>query len=133
MLTIDDDGTTVVEWRLTTDGVERTCVDGYRPTMYVGAPVSELYGEHGGPTPRVQLPARGALTEGLRELRSFLEGQAAVESLSVDVWRQTFRADARPVLRVECREIDDVRSVARRVQQFGDADAYTCYNVDLTR
>ncbi|QZP39388.1 type B DNA-directed DNA polymerase [Halobaculum magnesiiphilum] len=133
VLAIDYDGTTVVEWRLTADGVERTRVDDYRPTMYVGAPVSELYGEHGGQTPRVQLPARGALTEPLEDLRTFLRGQAAVESLSVDVWRQTFRSDARPVLKIECREIDDVRSVARRVQQFGAADTYTCYNVDVTR
>ncbi|WP_284014746.1 type B DNA-directed DNA polymerase [Halobaculum litoreum] len=133
VLTIDYDDTAVTEWRLTSDGVERTRVDDYRPTMYVGAPVAELYGEHGGPTPRARLPKRGALTDALADVRAFFEGHDAVADLSVDVWRQTFRSDARPVLRVDCRRIEDVRAVARRVHQFGDADAHTCYNVDLTR
>ncbi|WP_435062823.1 type B DNA-directed DNA polymerase [Halobaculum sp. EA56] len=133
VLTLDFDDDCVTEWRLARDSVERTEVDDYHPTMYVGAPVSELYGLDGGQTPKPQIPDRGALTESLRSLRAFLEGQAAVEDAGVDVWRQTFRSSARPVLRVDCRGIEDVRSIARRIHQFGEPDEHTCYDVDLTR
>ncbi|WP_277554075.1 type B DNA-directed DNA polymerase [Halobaculum limi] len=133
VLTIDYDGTSVVEWHLTADGVDRRRVSDYRPTMYVGAPVSQLYGEQGGPTPNPRMPRAGALSESLEALQSFLDGHEAVVDLSPDVWRQTFRTSFRPVLRVECRRIQDVRSVAKRIHQFGDPDEHTCYNVDLTR
>ncbi|QZX99808.1 type B DNA-directed DNA polymerase [Halobaculum rubrum] len=133
VLAIDYDNDSVTEWRLTADGVERTVVDDYRPTLFVGSPVSELYGRDGGPNPEPKLARRGAIPESLRDLRSFLDGQDAVADLTIDVWRQTFRSSARPVLRVDCRRIEDIRSVARRIHQFGDPDAYTCYNVDLTR
>lgn len=41
VLTVDFDGESVVEWRVTPDGICRTVVDDYQPTLYVGAPVSE--------------------------------------------------------------------------------------------
>ncbi|MFC7070501.1 type B DNA-directed DNA polymerase [Halobaculum lipolyticum] len=133
VLTIDFDDEQVTEWHLAGDGVEARTITDYRPTLYVGAPVSQLYGKEGGQTPDPRMPRRGALSASLQEIRSFLDGQEAVVDLCPDVWRQTFRTSFRPVLRVECRRVQDVRSVARRVHQFGDPDEHTCYNVDLTR
>ncbi|TKX83561.1 DNA polymerase I, partial [Halorubrum sp. SS5] len=45
----------------------------------------------------------------------------------------TFRTDARPLLRVDAASIEAVRRIASRVQEFGQPDTYTCYNVDFTR
>ena len=132
VLTVDvlDDGR-VRTWRVDTDGAVAAVVDDYTPTLYVGDPVSGLYGREGGasptPTPRCDL------SDALRELRQFLSGQDAVAGLSVESHRQTFRTDPRPLLRVDAADLRAVRSIASRVRQFDRADAYTCYNVDFTR
>jgi DNA polymerase I len=132
VLTVDhlDDGC-VAEWRLTPDGVDREVREGYRPTLFVGDPVDDLYGRRGGddPTP----PACDGLSDALCELRSFLDGQAAVADLGVESHRQTFRTEARPLLRVDASSVDAVRRIAKRVREFDRPDAHTCYDVDLTR
>jgi DNA polymerase I len=132
MLTADflGDGRVRV-WRLDADGVTTEVVDGYTPTLYVGDPVSALYGRDGGASP--DLPDRTGLSDELVELRAFLSGQEAVADLAVESHRQTFRTGPRPVLRVDASGPDAARSVAKRVRQFGRSDAFTCYNVDLTR
>ena len=101
-------------------------IDKTRPTI-----LSIFDGRQGGATPSP--PERDGLSPPLQDLPAFLDGQAAVGALGVESHRQTFRTDARPLLRVDAASIDDVRSVAKRVEQFGQPDAYTCYNVDLTR
>jgi DNA polymerase I len=121
----------VARWTLTPDGVAREVREGYRPTLFVGDPASDLYGRSGGPAPTP--PPRQGLSEALRDLRSFLDGQEAVAGLGVEAHRQTFRTDARPLLRVDAASVEAVRSLARRVRRFGRPDAYTCYNVDFTR
>jgi DNA polymerase I len=121
----------VARWTLTPDGVAREVRDGYRPTLYVGDAVDDLYGRAGGPRP--EPPARDGLSPALSALRSFLDGQRAVADLGVESHRQTFRTGARPVLRVDAASVDDVRTVAKRVRQFERPGTYTCYNVDLTR
>jgi DNA polymerase I len=125
-----DDGR-VARWTLTPDGVDREVREGYRPTLFVGDSAGDLYGESGGPAPTP--PARRGLSEALRDLRSFLDGQEAVAGLGVEAHRQTFRTDARPLLRIDAASIEAVRSLASRVRRFGRPDAYTCYNVDFTR
>ncbi|WP_066418711.1 type B DNA-directed DNA polymerase [Halorubrum aethiopicum] len=124
-------GGRVAAWTLTPNGVAREVHEDHRPTLFVGDAPSDLYGRTGGsnPTP----PARDGLSEPLADLRSFLDGQAAVADLSVESHRQTFRTDARPLLRVDATSIDAVRAIAKRVRQFDQPDTYTCYNVDFTR
>ncbi|GAB6878404.1 type B DNA-directed DNA polymerase [Halorubrum gandharaense] len=131
-LTVDylDDGR-VSTWQITPDGATRSTHDDYTPTLYVGDAAGDLYGRHGGPTP--EPPSRPTLSDVLVELRDFLDGQEAVAALGVEDHRQTFRTSPRPVLRVNATSIEAVHSVAKRVQPFGPPDAYTCYNVDLTR
>jgi len=132
VLTVDHLGDgRVAEWRLAPDGVERDVREGYRPTLFVGDPVDDLYGRAGGPDPTP--PARDGLSDALCSLRSFLDGQAAVADLGVESHRQTFRTAARPLLRVDAASIDAVRTIARRVRRFDRPSAYTCYDVDLTR
>ena len=121
----------VARWTLTPDGVAREVHEDYQPTLFVGDSAGDLYGRSGGPVP--DPPSRDGLSKPLRELRSFLDGQEAVKRLSVEAHRQTFRTDPRPLLRVDAASIEAVRSVARRVRQFGQPDTYTCYNVDFTR
>ena len=121
----------VVRWRLTPDGAAREVHEDHHPTLFVGDAAGDLYGRSGGPDPTP--PSRDGLSDALRDLWSFLDGQDAVERLSVEAHRQTFRTDARPLLRVDAASIDAVRRVASRVQQFGQPDTYTCYNVDFTR
>ncbi|GAA0533323.1 type B DNA-directed DNA polymerase [Halorubrum ejinorense] len=132
VLTVDflDDGR-VAEWRLASDGADREVRESYRPTLFVGDPVDDLYGRAGGPDPTP--PARDGLSDALCDLRSFLDGQAAVDALDVESHRQTFRTTARPLLRVDAASIDAVRTIAKRVRGFDRPDAYTCYDVDLTR
>jgi len=131
MLTSEYADGDVIEWRLTAESAERMVQDDYRPTLYVGDAVGDLYGRHGGPTPSP--PARDGLSDALADVRSFLAGQQAVERLGVERHRQTFRTPARPVLRVDASGNDEIRRIAKRVQQYGEPDTYTCYNVDLTR
>ena len=121
----------VAAWTLTPAGADREVREGYRPTLFVGDPVDDLYGRRGGPDPTP--PARDGLSDSLRDLRSFLDGQAAVAGLGVEPHRQTFRTTARPLLRVDAASIEAVRTIAKRVRQFDRPDASTCYNVDLTR
>ncbi|ELZ35181.1 type B DNA-directed DNA polymerase [Halorubrum distributum] len=132
VLTVDflDDGR-VAEWHIAPDGADREVREDYRPTLFVGDPVDDLYGRAGGPDPTP--PARDGLSDALCSLRSFLDGQAAVAGLGVESHRQTFRTTARPLLRVDAASIDAVRTIARRVREFDRPDAYTCYDVDLTR
>ncbi|MBP1923688.1 DNA polymerase I [Halorubrum alkaliphilum] len=132
VLTLDnlDDGR-VVEWRLTADGIASSVRESYTPTLYIGDASGDLYGRQGGMTP--SLPERDRLSPALRELRAFLDGQQAVSDLTVESHRQTFRTEARPLLRVDTASIEAVRTVAKRVRQFDQPDTYTCYNVDLTR
>ncbi|MEZ3165498.1 type B DNA-directed DNA polymerase [Halorubrum sp. RMP-47] len=132
VLTVDHLGDgRVAEWRLAPAGVERDVREDYRPTLFVGDSVDDLYGRAGGPDPTP--PDRDGLSDALRELRSFLDGQAAVADLGVESHRQTFRTAARPLLRVDAASVDAVRTVAKRVRRFDRPDAYTCYDVDLTR
>lgn len=130
VLTVDTlaDGR-VATWRLTPDGAART-VHPYQPTLFVGDAVDDLYGSSGGASP--SLPARAGLSTALADLREFLAGQQAVADLGVEYHRQTFRTDPRPLLRVDATNLDTVRTIAKRARQFGEPDAYTCYNVDLT-
>lgn len=121
----------IVRWALTVTGAEREVQESYRPTLFVGDTVSDLYGRAGGPDPSP--PARSSLSEPLADLRAFLDGQQAVADLSVESHRQTFRTAARPVLRIDAASIEDVRTIANRMRQFGQSDTYTCYNVDFTR
>ncbi|EMA64494.1 DNA polymerase I [Halorubrum distributum JCM 13561] len=125
-----DDGR-VAEWHIAPDGADREVREDYRPTLFVGDPVDDLYGRAGGPDPTP--PARDGLSDALCSLRSFLDGQAAVAGLGVESHRQTFRTTARPLLRIDAASIDAVRTIARRVREFDRPDAYTCYDVDLTR
>jgi DNA polymerase I len=121
----------VARWTLTPAGVAREVHEEYRPTLFVGDAAGDLYGQSGGPDPTP--PSREGLSESLRELRSFLDGQDAVAGIDVEAHRQTFRTDARPLLRVDAASIEAVRTIAKRVRQFGEPDTYTCYNVDFTR
>ena len=121
----------VARWTLTSDGVAHEVHEDYRPTLFVGDPAGDLYGRSGGPAPTP--PSRDGLSDALRELRAFLNGQEAVARLDVEAHRQTFRTDARPLLRVDAASVEVVRRIARRVRQFGQPDTYTCYDVDLTR
>ena len=121
----------VARWTLTPDGVAREVHENHHPTLLVGDSAGDLYGQSGGPAPSP--PPRDEISKALRELRSFLDGQEAVAGLGVEEHRQTFRTDARPLLRVEAASIEAVRSIAKRVRQFGQPDSYTCYNVDFTR
>ncbi|MDB2242664.1 type B DNA-directed DNA polymerase [Halorubrum ezzemoulense] len=121
----------VAQWTLTPDGVARDVYDDYRPTLFVGDAPDDLYGWTGGPDPSP--PSRDGLSDALSELLSFLGGQQAVADLGVESHRQTFRTDARPLLRVDTTSIEAVRTVAKRVRQFDQPDTYTCYNVDFTR
>lgn len=121
----------IVRWALTATGAEREVQESYRPTLFIGDTVSDLYGRAGGPDPSP--PARSSLSEPLADLRAFLDGQQAVADLSVESHRQTFRTAARPVLRIDAASIEDVRTIANRMRQFGQSDTYTCYNVDFTR
>ena len=131
-LTLDylDDGR-VVEWTLTPNGAARTIHNGYTPSLYVGDAPGDLYGRQGGPTPST--PERDGLSPALQNLRAFLDGQQAVSDLSVESHRQTFRTEARPLLRVDAASIEAVRTVAKRARQFDQPDSFTCYNVDFTR
>ncbi|AZQ16034.1 type B DNA-directed DNA polymerase [Halorubrum sp. PV6] len=121
----------VARWTLTPDGAAREVHEAHHPTLFVGDSVGDLYGRSGGPDPAP--PSRDGLSDALRELWSFLDGQEAIERLSVEAHRQTFRTAARPLLRVDAASIEAVRTVANRVRQFGQPDTYTCYNVDFTR
>ena len=121
----------VARWTLTPDSVARKVHEEYRPTLFVGDSAGDLYGRAGGPDPTP--PPRDGLSDTLSELRSFLDGQNAVAGLDVEEHRQTFRTDARPLLRVDAVSIEAVRTIAGRVRQFGQPDTYTCYNVDFTR
>ena len=121
----------VAEWTLASDGIARGVREGYRPTLFVGDSVDDLYGRRGGSDPAP--PARDGLSDALRELRSFLDGQEAVAGLGVEPHRQTFRTAARPLLRIDAASIEAVRAIAKRVRQFDRPDAYTCYDVDVTR
>jgi DNA polymerase I len=131
-LTLDffDDGR-VARWTVTPDGVAREVREDYHPALFVGDAPADLYGRTGGPDPTP--PARGGLSDALDELRSFLDGQQAVTDLRVESHRQTFRTDARPLLRVDATSIEAVQSIAKRVRQFDQPDTFTCYNVDFTR
>lgn len=121
----------VATWALTTDGVVRTIHEDYRPTLFVGDEASDLYGQAGGPGPTP--PPRDGLSDALSELQSFLDGQEAVAELDVEAHRQTFRTEARPLLRIDATSIEAVRTIAKRIRQFAKPDVYTCYNVDFTR
>jgi len=121
----------VARWTLTPDGVEREVYEDNRPTLFVGDAPDDLYGRAGGPEPSP--PTRDGLSESLADLRTFLDGQAAVADLRVESHRQTFRTDARPLLRVDAASIEDVQTIAKRVRQFDQPDTFTCYNVDFTR
>jgi DNA polymerase I len=131
VLTLNRTSDGVAVWTLTPDGAERRVHRSYAPTLYVGDAVTDLYGRAGGRTPSP--PARDGLSSTLAACRDFLRGQAAVADLSVESHRQTFRTDARPLLRVDAADFDAVRSVARRIEQFRRPGAATCYNVDLSR
>ncbi|MDB2225889.1 hypothetical protein PM023_14560 [Halorubrum ezzemoulense] len=96
----------VARWTLSPNGVAREIHEEYHPTLFVGDSVSDLYGRTGGPDPTP--PARVGLSDALRDLRSFLNGQATVERLSVEPHRQTFRTDTRPLLRIDAASIDTV-------------------------
>lgn len=121
----------VARWTLTPDGTAREVHEDHHPTLFVGDAAGDLYGRSGGPDPTP--PSRDGLSDALRDLWDFLDGQEAIERLSVEAHRQTFRTEAWPLLRVDAASTDAVRSVANRVQQFGQPDTYTCYNVDFTR
>ena len=121
----------VARWTLTPGGVEREVSDDYRPTLFVGDAPGDLYGRTGGPEPTP--PRRDGLSDALNDLRSFLDGQQAVAGLDVESHRQTFRTEARPLLRVDATSIEAVRTIAKRVCQFDQPDTFTCYNVDFTR
>ena len=121
----------VTEWGVTPGGINKTTHTTYTPTMFVGDAVTDLYGRHGGPDP--DPPERDGLSPALDDLQAFLDGQDAVAALNVEPHRQTFRTDPRPLLRIDATDIESVRSIAKRIQQFGPPDQYTCYNVDLTR
>ncbi|OYR37995.1 DNA polymerase I [Halorubrum sp. Ib24] len=131
-LTLDylEDGR-VATWALTTDGVVRKIHEEYRPRFFVGDEASDLYGQAGGPEPTP--PPRDGLSDALTELQSFLDGQKAVAELDVEAHRQTFRTEARPLLRIDATSIEAVRTIAKRIRQFAKPDVYTCYNVDFTR
>ena len=131
MLTSEYADGNVTEWRLTAESAERIVRDDYTPTLYVGDAVGDLYGRHGGQTPSP--PARDGLSDALADVRSFLAGQQAVERLRVERHRQTFRTPERPVLRVDASGDSAIQRIAKRVQQYGEPNTYTCYNVDLTR
>lgn len=51
----------------------------------------------------------------------------------MEAHRQTFRTEARPLLRIDATSIEAVRTIAKRIRQFAKPDIYTCYNVDFTR
>ena len=131
-LTLDylDDGR-VARWTLTPDDVDREVHENYRPTLFVGDSPDDLYGRAGGPDPMP--PERDSLSEPLAELRAFFDGQAAVDSLRVEFHRQTFRTDARPLLRIDATSVETIRTIAKRVRQFEHPNTFTCYNVDFTR
>lgn len=132
VLKIDYRAAGVARWSITPDGVTKSADEDYVPTLYVGDPIEDLYGKQGGQTPTP--PEReGSLSPDLQHLRSFLDGQQAIEDLGTARWRQTFRTDKRPLLAIDVDGIESVRTVAKRIQQFGDPGAFTCYNVDLTR
>ena len=116
---------------VTPNGVHREVSDDYRPTLFVGDAPDDLYGRTGGPEPSP--PSRDELSGALDELRSFLDGQQAVADLNVESHRQTFRTEARPLLRVDAASIEAIRTIAKRVRQFDQPDTFTCYNVDFTR
>jgi len=121
----------VARWTLTPDGAAREVHEAHHPTLFIGDSVGDLYGRSGGPDPAP--PSRNGLSDALRDLWSFLNGQEAIERLSVESHRQTFRTAARPLLRIDAASIEAVRTVANRVRQFGQPDTYTSYNVDFTR
>jgi DNA polymerase I len=121
----------VARWTLTPDGVARDVHEDHQPTLFVGDAAGDLYGQSGGPTPTP--PPREGLSKALQHLQSFLDGQDAVATLDVETHRHMFRTDARPLLRVDAASIEAVRSIAKRVRQFGQPDTYTCYNIDFTR
>lgn len=93
----------VAQWTLTPDGVAREVHDDYRPTLFVRDAPNDLYGRTGGPEPTP--PSRDGLSEALADLQSFLDGQQAVADLDIESHRQTFRTDARPLLRVNATSI----------------------------
>lgn len=130
-LTIDTlaDGQ-IAAWRLTPDGAART-VQPYQPTLFVGDAVDDLYGAIGGPSPTP--PTRDGLSPAPTELHELLTGQQTVADFRIESLGQTFRTDARPALRIDTVDPDAVRAIARRVQQFGAPNAYTCYHVDLSQ
>ncbi|QLG29541.1 type B DNA-directed DNA polymerase [Halorarum halophilum] len=133
MLTADYlDGGGIREWHVTDDGVTTATNREYQPTLYLGDCVSDLYGQSGGRTPTGSSD-RTTLTEDLEDLREWLATHEAVASTAVEDWRQSWRTEERPLLRIDVHTIDAVSSVANRAQQFGDPDAVTCYNVDLSR
>ncbi|QLG60341.1 type B DNA-directed DNA polymerase [Halorarum salinum] len=133
MLTVDylEEGG-VREWRLTEDSVRTVANPEYRPTLYLGNPVSDLYGRSGGPNPSVTT-GQETPREDLVELGEWLAPQEAVASVDIEHWRQSWRTPECPLLRVDVHLIDAVQSVAQRAQQYGHPDGVTCYNVDLSR
>lgn len=77
-------------WRPTNEGVITETNEEYRPTLYLGGCVSNLYGRRGGPNPTVD-STQETLEEDLLDLRAWLATHEAVASTAVEFCRQSWR------------------------------------------
>jgi DNA polymerase I len=129
VLTVDHRDGGVDCWHLTADGVRCDRDPDYRPTLYVGDAVDDLYGRRGGAAP--DLPPREGLSPALADLRAALAERRRVVDTAVERRRQTVRTAPRPLLRVDVADVASVSTVARYVRRYREPAAYTCYDVDL--
>ena len=125
MYAVDHLPDATVTWALTDDGAVATEHPGYTPTFFVGDPVAALYGP-------ADPPPRDGLSDALATLRADLAADRRVVDTAVEPHRQTWRTDARPLLRVDVEHVEHVRPLARVVHERGRPGRYTCYDVDLS-
>lgn len=103
----------VYEWSITSDGVDYERVTDYTPTIYA--------------------TSDSRADDGLLDLRERLASYPTVVSMGTERWRRGFRHEHEPVLRIDVRGLDDVRSLASQIRKLGQPGEYKLYNVDLSQ
>ena len=97
-------------WETTPDGAEATVDTVYAPTLY----------------------ATGGSQDALANLGQDLTVHPAVVDVGFAEKRRGWRHDPEPVLRVDVTGMDAITPVARTIRTRGGADAFRCYDVDLS-
>src|SRR6056297_3395162 len=101
----------VLEWHATSDGLDVVTNTDYTPTIYA-IPDGDLSFE---------------------ELADRLASHPLATDVGPEPWRQGWRHDPEPVLRIEVPDIDAVDELASYLRSIGRPGTVKCFDVDFSR